>query len=325
MLFSLFKRKPKGNLYTVAFYNLENLFDTVHDKGKLDKDFTPEGFKKWTMKRYKRKVYKLAKTIAEIGEKSSSTPPVLVGVAEVENDNVIEDLINAEPLRAIDYDFVHYESPDERGIDTALIYHKKYFQVAHSEPITLYVNNPNGERDTTRDILYVRGKLSGEKVHVFVNHWPSRRDGAEETGYKRVKAAQTLSEFMQKLELTFKNPNYIVLGDFNDDPKSESIQTLVNDRALYNPMDKLHIPVQRGSANYKKNWSLFDQIMVSHNFLNHEKGTHSFAHANIFDKEFLVEFKGKYKGTPYRTYAGRKYIGGYSDHFPVYIQLKFNG
>ncbi|MDB4292921.1 endonuclease [Maribacter sp.] len=324
MLFSLFKRKPKDNLYTVAFYNLENLFDTEHAPNKLDQDFTPDGFKKWSMKRYKRKVYKLAKTISEIGNKGSKTPPVLIGVAEVENDGVMADLIGAEHLRAIDYDFVHYDSPDERGIDTALIYHKEFFEVLHSEPITLYVNNPDGVRDTTRDILYVHGTLNKEEVHIFVNHWPSRRDGEVETGYKRVKAAQTVSEYMKKLETRFENPNYIVLGDFNDDPESESIQNLVNGSGLYNPMAKLHIPVQRGSANYQKSWSMFDQIMVSHSFLNHEKGTHSFAHANIFDEKFLTEFKGKYKGTPYRTYAGRKYIGGYSDHFPVYIQLKYN-
>lgn len=324
MQFPFFKRKPKDNLYTVAFYNLENLFDTEHAPDKLDLDFTPDGFKKWSMKRYKRKLYKLAKTISEVGTKSSTTPPVVIGIAEVENDGVIEDLIGAEHLREIDYGYVHYDSPDERGIDTALIYHKEFFKVLHSEPITLYVNNLDGVRDSTRDILYVHGSLNTEEVHIFVNHWPSRREGEIETGYKRVKAAQTISEFMEKLETRFVTPNYIVLGDFNDDPESESIQTLVNGKGLYNPMEKLHIPVQRGSANYQKSWSLFDQIMVSHSFLNHEKGTHSFAHANIFDEKFLREYEGKYKGNPYRTYAGRKYIGGYSDHFPVYIQLKFN-
>ena len=324
MLFSFLKRKPKDNLYTVAFYNLENLFDTENDPDKLDHDFTPDGFKKWSMKRYKRKVYKLAKTISEVGNKSSKTPPVLVGVAEVENARVMKDLINAEHLRDIDYGFVHYDSPDERGIDTALIFHKEFFEVLHSEPITLYVDNPDGVRDTTRDILYVYGMLNNEAVHIFVNHWPSRRDGDVETGYKRVKAAQTILAFMKKLELQYENPNYLVLGDYNDDPQSESIQSLVNEGGLYNPMEKLHIPVQRGSTNYQKSWSLFDQIMVSHSFLNHEKGTHSFAHANIFDEKFLTELKGKYKGTPYRTYAGKKYIGGYSDHFPVYIQLKLN-
>jgi len=324
MPFSFFKQKSKPGLCTIAFYNLENLFDTVDDPNTLDDDFTPNGFKKWTPKRYKRKIYKLAKTISEIGNGTSKNLPVLLGVAEVENDTVIRDLLNAEHLKKINYGFVHYDSPDERGIDTALIYHKDFFEVIRSEPITLMVNDSEGVRDTTRDILYVHGKLNGEAIHVFVNHWPSRKDGAGETIHKRLKAAQTINKYMIKIEEQYQNPNYIIMGDFNDDPNSESIKSLMKSGKLYNPMDNLHMPFKRGSANYKNEWSLFDQIIVSHNFLNHEKGTHSFANANIFDEQFLTEFKGKYKGTPYRTYSGRKYIGGYSDHFPVYIQLKFN-
>ncbi|WP_273568845.1 endonuclease/exonuclease/phosphatase family protein [Maribacter halichondriae] len=325
MIFSFLKRKKGKQLFTIAFYNLENLFDTEDDPNTLDDDFTPTGFKKWTKKRYKRKLYKLSKTISEIGQKSSQKVPVLVGIAEVENETVIRDLIGAEPLRDIDYGYVHYDSPDERGIDTALLYHKDFFEVLHSEPITLYVENLNGERDTTRDILYVHGRLNGEEVHIFVNHWPSRRDGAEETDYKRIVAAHTIQDFMKKIEEHQEMPNYIVMGDFNDDPSSTSIQTLMKSGALYNPMEKLHAPFARGSTTHRRSWSLFDQIMVSHNFFNYQKGTHSFAHANIFDDQFLTEFKGKYKGSPFRTFAGKKYLGGYSDHFPVYIQLKFNG
>ncbi len=323
MLFSFFKRKKTKNLHTIAFYNVENLFDTEDDPDTLDDDFTPGGFKKWSKKRYKKKLYKLAKTMSELGKESTRRLPVLIGLAEVENEKVVKDLIFSEPLRATNYHYVHYDSPDERGIDTALIYHKEYFEVIFSEPITLLVYNPNGERDTTRDILYVHGKLNGEEIHVFVNHWPSRRDGEMATGYKRVRAAEIIRERMEKIESKYSSPNYIIMGDFNDDPQSESIQKLMESNALYNPMEKLLSP-ERGSANYKRSWSLFDQIMVSHNFFNYEKGTHSFAHANIFDERFLTEFKGKFKGTPYRTYAGRKYIGGYSDHFPVYIQLKYN-
>ena len=128
---------------------------------------------------------------------------------------------------------------------------------------------------------------------------------------------------MLGIEATAANPNYIIMGDFNDGPTDESIRLLMEDKNLYNPMEKLITP-ERGSANYKRKWMLFDQILVSHSFLNYEKGTHSFAHANIFDEKFLTEFEGKFKGNPYRTYAGPKYIGGYSDHFPVYIQLKYN-
>lgn len=323
MKFSFFKRKRK-NIYSVGFYNLENLFDTIDDPDTLDDDFTPKGIKKWSNKRYRKKLYKLAKTISEIGNETTSHFPVLMGVAEVENEAVMQDLIDAEPLRDVNYGFVHYDSPDERGIDTALIYHKDYFEVLYSDPITLFIYEKNGDRDTTRDILYVKGKLNGELVHIFVNHWPSRRDGPEETSYKRVKAAETVRSKMTEIELDEPEPNYIIMGDFNDGPESKSIKTLMDSQRLYNPMEKLLTP-DRGSANYKQSWMLFDQIMVSHNFLNYEKGTHSFAHANIFDEGFLMEFKGKYKGTPYRTYVGRKYIGGYSDHFPVYIQLKYNG
>ncbi len=136
--------------------------------------------------------------------------------------------------------------------------------------------------------------------------------------------AKALEMTRAQIEKQFANPNYIIMGDFNDNPDSNSIQLLIKDSNLYNPMEKLRSPV-RGSANYRRSWSMFDQILVSHNFFNYEKGTHSFAHANIFDDKFLTEWKGKYKGTPFRTYAGRKYIGGYSDHFPVYIQLKYNG
>jgi len=255
--------------------------------------------------------------------RNGQNPPVLVGVAEVENEGVIKDLLGAEPLRKIDYGFVHYDSPDERGIDTALIYHKPSFDVLHSEPITLLIYEKNGVRDTTRDILYVKGLLNGEEVHIFVNHWPSRRDSDTETAYKRVKAAETLKEVMHRIEKEAESPNYIVMGDFNDGPLADSIKTLMQATTLYNPMQKL-LTNDRGSANYKKSWLMFDQILFSHNFLNYEKGTHSFAKANIFDEKFLTEIKGKHRGSPYRTYVGRKYIGGYSDHFPVYIQLKYN-
>ncbi|MDV7137499.1 endonuclease [Maribacter sp. TH_r10] len=322
MVFSFFKKKKKKSLHTIAFYNLENLFDTVDDPDTLDDDFTPKGFKKWTPKRYKKKIFKLANTISKIGLESAERAPALVGIAEVENASVIEDLINADPLKDTDYGYVHYDSPDERGIDTGLLYQKEFFEVLFSEPIPLLVYNEEGIRDTTRDILYVYGKLNGETVHVFVNHWPSRRDGEVKTDYKRIEAAKTIRLKMAEIEKEYHDPNYIIMGDFNDNPDSKSIQSLINDSGLYNPMEKLRSP-QRGSANYRRSWSMFDQIIVSHNFFNYEKGTHSFAHANIFDAHLLTEWKGKYKGTPYRTYVGRKYVGGYSDHFPVYIQLKY--
>ncbi len=323
MNFSFLKRKKVNNLYTIGFYNLENLFDIYNNPNTLDDDFTPTGLKKWSIKRYNSKINKLARTIAEVGDEGSKRPPAIMGIAEVENKEVIEDLIAVEPLKNFNYGYVHYDSPDERGIDTGLIYNRDYFEVLHSEPITLMIFEKDGVRDATRDILYVKGLLNKEEVHIFVNHWPSRRDGDKASSFKRVQAAQTIVDFMEKIEKEIEKPNYIIMGDFNDGPNDESIQHLMQSEKLYNPMKKLLTP-NRGSANYKKAWLLFDQIMVSHNFFNFQKGTHSFAHANIFDENFLTEFKGKFKGTPYRTYVGGKYIGGYSDHFPVYIQLKYN-
>lgn len=309
------------NHFTIAFYNLENFFDTKNDPYILDDDFTPGGVKDWDESRFRKKTKKLARTISKIGEGDSTLHPILIGMAEVENKSVIESLLATPPLKALSYQYVHFDSPDERGIDTALLYDAKHFNVLGSETIPLLVDNENGERDLTRDILYVHGQLHGEKVHMFVNHWPSRRDGAEKTSVKRIKAAETI---IQKLEAIQEDaPNCIIMGDFNDDPKSKSIQRIMDTGDFINPMQALLSP-NSGSANYNGEWNLFDQIIISHSFLNYQKGTHSFKKAKIFAPLFLKEWKGRYKGNPFRTYAGKKYLGGYSDHFPVYIILKEN-
>ena len=323
MFFSYFKKKANKSLYTIAFYNLENLFDTTDHPEKLDSDYTPNGKLNWTQERYQRKLFKLATTISKIGVDTAGRVPSLIGVAEAENSTVIKELLATDSLKENKYDYVHYDSPDERGIGNALIYDTAIFQVLHSEAIPLLVYNEGNVQDMTRDILYVQGKLNGEEVHVFINHWPSRRDGSVETEYKRVRASETIMQFMGSLEEKYTAPNYIVMGDFNDGPQALSVQNLVKKKQLFNPMERLLTP-KRGSANYKFSWSLFDQIIISHSFLNYESKTHSFNTSNIFDEQFLKEYKGKFKGSPLRTYVGRKYLGGYSDHFPVYIQLKWN-
>jgi len=309
--------------FTVTFYNLENLFDTQNDKKTLDEDFTPDGFKKWDERKFSIKVEKMAKAIARIGLEDADRSPVLIGVAEVENADVIATLINTGELKDKTYDYVHFDSPDERGIDTALIYDTNHFKVKTSETIPLLIKSQNGNRDFTRDILYVSGELNNETVHVFVNHWPSRRDGADKTAYKRIEAAKTILNKLDQLEIEQDISNAIIMGDFNDDPNSESIKVLMDSGRFINPMQKILSP-NKGSANYKGEWSLFDQILISHSFLNYEKGTHSFKKAEIYAPDFLKQWKGKYKGNPFRTFAGKKYLGGYSDHFPVYIILKNN-
>lgn len=319
---SIFKKRKKKDLYTIAFYNLENLFDTEDHSHTLDDDFTPRGKKKWTPKRYRKKIKKLSKIIARLGTRQNAYMPLLIGVAEVENKKVIKDLIESDALNHRDLDYIHYDSPDERGIDTALLFRQK-FKILHSEAFPLHIRNLDGAPDTTRDILYVHGTINKESFHVFVNHWPSKRAGEDETAYKRKAAADLLLSHIHRIREVEQDPIFILMGDFNDGPNSESIRYLVEQGDLYNPMEKLLTP-HRGSANYRDTWDLFDQILVSHNLFDHKAGTHSFAHANIFDDHDLKEWRGRFKGNPFRTYAGKRYLGGFSDHFPVYIQLEYN-
>lgn len=309
------------NHFVIGFYNLENFFDTVNDPHALDDDFTPNGFYRWKKRKFKNKVNKIAKAISKIGPKNAEQPPVLLGVAEVENGSVLQSLIEAKTLKDFPFDFIHFDSPDERGIDTGLIYNKDHFKVMHAETLPLYVENSQGTRDFTRDILYVHGRLNNERIHLFVNHWPSRREGVDETNHKRIKAAELIISKLNSLE--DGGHNCIVMGDFNDGPHSASIQKLMETGHFINPMKKLLSP-EIGSANYRGVWSLFDQIILSHSFLNHDINTHSFNKAGIFAPKFLKEWKGKYKGNPFRTFARGKYLGGYSDHFPVYVVLQQN-
>ncbi len=322
MAFS-FGNTAKNELYTIAFYNLENLFDTEDDPHKLDDDFTAKGVKNWNKKRYRKKIYKLGRAISSLAFDKTKKAPVLVGIAEVENRKVVSDLINSKHLKEKGFDLVHYDSPDERGIDTALIYQKKFFKVLDSEIVPLLIYEADGVRDFTRDILHVTGELNDERIHILVNHWPSRRDGAEETQFKRIEAAKTVHSIVDRVKANESNPTFLIMGDFNDDPGSVSVQNYLMTQDLYNPMQKL-LSYNRGSLVHDRKWNLFDQIIVSHNLFDYQPGTHSFAYSDIFDERFLQEWKGKYKGNPFRTYVGKKYLGGYSDHFPVYIQLKRN-
>jgi len=306
------------NKYCIAFYNLENFFDTKDDPHALDDGFTPGGIHAWNGERMRNKANKLGRAIAAIGQGEVIRPPVLVGLAEVENHMVIEALLGTDSLKGIDYGYVHFNSPDERGIDTALLYHRGHFELLGAESLPLLVENDDGDRDFTRDILYVQGRLNGQEVHIFVNHWPSRRED-QDTDHKRVLAAKVI---LMKLErLPGDAPPCLVMGDFNDGPASLSIQVLMDSGRFINPMAALASP-RAGSAKYRGQWLLFDQILFSPGFLGTGTGGHRFVKAGIFAPKFLQEWKGPYKGQPFRTFAGPKYLGGYSDHFPVYLVLE---
>jgi predicted extracellular nuclease len=317
-----FIKPDSGNDYfTIAFYNLENLFDTFDDVYTNDDDFLPKSARNWTERRYHKKIRKLGQVISQIGSQVANKTPTLVGLAEVENRLVVEDLINLSSLKDDDYGLVHYDSPDERGIDVALIYNKKHFEVIHSEVFALDLFDDDGTRDYTRDILLVEGLLNNEKIYVLVNHWPSRREGVELTEPARLIASSKAIEIIDTIRTKDKHAKIIVMGDFNDNPKNKSITDLVELQDLYNPMSNLPT-YTRGSLNHRKEWNLFDQILFSTNFFEFGEGRHSFSQVNIFDKDFLKQYKGKYKGSPFRTYVGYKYKGGFSDHFPVYLHLK---
>ena len=310
-----------SDYFTIAFYNLENLFDTFDDQYTNDNDFLPKSEKRWTEKRYRKKIRKLGYTISQIGTKTAKKHPTIVGLAEVENKLVLEDLLHSKALKKFNYKYVHYDSPDERGIDVALIYDASVFKVKHSEVFSLDLYDEDGNKDYTRDILLVKGKLNNEKLYILVNHWPSRHSGEELTEPNRLKASNRALEIISTIKSKDKKAKIIVMGDFNDGPFDKSVKQLVNNEDLFNPMESLK-SYSRGSVNHRLNWYLFDQILFSTNFFEIKSKSHSFSKANIFDSEFLKQYKGKYKGGPFRTYVGLKYKGGYSDHFPVFIHLK---
>ncbi|MEO5788652.1 endonuclease, partial [Gelidibacter sp.] len=229
--------------------------------------------------------------------------------------------IKSTYLEDYNYGFVHFNSPDERGIDVAMLYDKDCFTLENSEAIVLPIESEFGVKGNTRDILKVSGYLKDEKIHVLVNHWPSRHEQSDRTGHNRMFAAQKILELINEILADDADAKVIIMGDFNDNPKNNSIQFLKNEASLYNPMEKL-MSYKRGSVNHNSKWMLFDQILMTTNFLEPQQKGLKFLKADIFDETFLTQNYGNSKGQPYRTYEGKRYLGGFSDHFPVYIQLK---
>ncbi len=310
----------RDKIITIAFYNVENLFDTIDDPLTNDDSFTPSGKRKWTRKRYFKKLQKISYVISQIGKNISNEAPVLVGLVEVENRKVLNDLIHQKKLFDYGYRYIHFDSKDERGIDTALLYRDQFFDPVDSKRFHFdFLDKESGEKDHTRDVLLVSGFLNGELVHIIVNHWPSRREGEEVTRHKRVKAAQVVQKVINEIRVEDSQAKIIIMGDFNDNPSSESIQEYLVSEDFHNPMLSLHTK-GLGSLTFKKEWFLFDQIIVSKNLLGDE-ARHKFTGAKIFNKRWLQTHKGKYKGSPFRTYIGPWYKGGFSDHFPVYVNF----
>ncbi len=317
-------------LVVVAFYNMENYYDTINNPAVNDDEFTPEGERHYTSEVYKTKTERLATVISKIGtdiKPGTADGPALLGVAEIENDTVLNDLTHNHLLSARNYQFVHYDSKDARGIDVALIYNPKYFKVEESRAIA--VKFPGSKKFFTRDILWVKGKLDGETINVYVNHWPSRLGGEEQSAPFRNLAARICKKHIDSIAFADGIQKVIIMGDFNDDPISSSISNIlgakekkedVKKNGIYNPWVELY-KKGIGTLAYQDTWGLFDQILLTSPWLNKSQPGYFFYKQFVFNREFMIENIGQYKGYPMRTYDGNNYRGGFSDHFPTYIVL----
>jgi hypothetical protein len=316
----------QAKVVCVAFYNLENLFDTIDDPKIDDAEFLPNGSGQWDTKKYLLKLNHLATVISQIGDEYTKNGPALVGVSEVENRQVVDDLVHTPPLKSMGYDFVHFDSHDYRGIDVALLYQPKIFQVKSTSMHPLVMADTGFH---TRDILQVDGLLDGELVHVLVNHWPSRSSGEIETLAKRNAAADNCLNVVKAIYKDEPGARIIIMGDLNDDPVDESLMKHLKTKTkpenlgpedLYNPMWQMYRD-GIGSLAYRDVWNLFDQIIISSALVDKKSGGYRFLKAKIFNKEFLIQKEGQYAGYPFRTYGGGIYQGGYSDHLPAYMFL----
>ncbi len=323
------KENHRFNICIAAFYNLENFYDTIHNPMINDDDFTVKGNKKYTSKIYNDKIDHLSKVIAEIGMDKTSDGAAIVGVAEIENDTVLNDLIHHPLLKKRNYQFVHYDSKDLRGIDVALIYNPMYFKVESSKQIPVKLTIKNQGKIATRDILLVKGQLDGEPMYILVNHWPSKRGGEDLTMASRNEAAGVCRKAIDQIYQLDPSAKIIVMGDLNDNPDSYSVRKVLAANGnrnhlkkgeLYNPWEEMYAKGYGSLAN-QDNWSLFDQILISGNWLNSEQKGFYYYRQEIFKRVYMIENRGRYKGYPMRTWDGNIYRAGYSDHFPTYIIL----
>jgi predicted extracellular nuclease len=313
--------------FMIVFYNVENLFDIVDNPITLDEAFTPTGDKQWNQERYQKKLDDLAEVFSTINNKNL---PSIIGLCEVENRRVLEDLISTRKMRKEEYGIVHEDSPDIRGIDVALLYRKNQFKLESYK--TISVDLP-GDSVTTRDILYAKGNAGSEDLHLFVNHWSSRRDGQMETERRRIYAAVTLRKSVDSIISFEPEAKIIIMGDFNDEPTNLSLTRYLNagnkrknasSRELYNLMYDQHNLQDAGTYSFKGKWNMLDHLIVSQALLKDKKKLHlDFTDGKIYQDDWMLYENPKTGDkTPNKTYGGPSYFGGVSDHLPIYTVLK---
>lgn len=321
----LHAENSRTTCFRAMFYNVENLFDCEPDSIKNDKEFIPTAKRNWNSNKYNKKLSDIAHVIQSLGKEHQAA---IIGLCEIENKNVLKDLTNQPTLKG--YHFIHYESPDARGIDVALLYSPSMYHPVKTEAIPILFPH---EHKTTRDILYVKGNVArtGDSLHIFICHFPSRSQGIKKTEPYRIQAAGILKEKTDSIFKLFPNTNILIMGDFNDYPTNHSISQILkaekispspSTSTLYN----LTYPLaEKGKGSYKHQgkWCMMDQIIVSGNLLNTGSTLYTTEKdIQIYNTSFLLETDNKYDGhKPFRTYYGIKYNGGYSDHLPVYTDF----
>ena len=324
--------EKRFKIHTIAFYNLENLFDTINDPLKFD-EASPmmEMAASNRGEIYKSKVKGMARVIADIGRDQSKNSPAIIGVCEIENRKVLEDVVNDPLLLGKDYGIIHIDGPDARSIDVALLYQKALFQpiTTSSHELKIYDDNTR-KRKYTRDQLLVSGKLEGDLIHLIVNHWPSRSGGEARSRPKRVAAAKLNKHLIDSLQSNDPYAKIFTMGDLNDDPTNESVKKVLKAQAkrnrvklkgIYNPFETMFKDKGYGTTAYRDAWSLFDQIMVTKPLLEKDYSSFMYYKAGIYNKQYLTNKRGRYKGYPFRSFADGGYTGGFSDHFPVYVYV----
>ena len=351
VFYSLFEANAQQKKYairTVAFYNFENLFDTINNPNN-DEEWLPKGLQRWTSAKYKQKLENLSKVLMQIGTNDQQKEaPTFIGGSEIENRNVLEDLVKHPNISKNDYGIVHFDSPDKRGIDVALLYQKKYFKPTSfiNIPLIIYRGNSNEkEKETeedkadkdkievsydnrvyTRDILLVTGFLDGEEINIMVNHWPSRSGGEKKSSPFREAAGRLSRKIMDSIYKINPNAKIISMGDYNDGSYNKSIKEGVGAKlkkadvkpfGVYNPFEQM---AKEGHASlfYRDSGDIFDQIMVSETLIKEDRSSYQYWKAGIYNKPFMIEKFGRYAGYPLRHSENEI---GYSDHFPVYIYL----
>ncbi len=329
LLFSyqLFAQENFDTLRIVS-YNAENFFDCKHDSLKNDNEFLPDGSYHWTPDKYRTKQSHIARVITSIG---GWTPPGIVGLLEVENEATLIALTKYSPLKNMQYKYIHKESPDQRGIDVALLYQPRQFKPFHEEFLAIHF--PDAPESKTRDILYAAGTLhNDDTLHVFMNHFPSRLGGESASEPRRIFVASVLRAKVDSIFAANPKANIVIMGDFNDYPTNTSVNKVlkavqpdenISTTGLYNLYYRYQLKGDEGSHKYQGEWGMLDQIIVSGNLLSTQNSLFTDKNAaKIYKADFLLEDDDKFLGKrPFRTYIGMKYHGGYSDHLPVFIDV----